>query len=66
MTHEPRTPNGGTAGNAQGDGDSRPMKAASPDAHEAPDAASSEPRNLPTNGHRDGETPEADGGHERG
>jgi len=56
MTHEQRAPNGGKAGNAQGDGDNRPIKEASPDAQKALDAASSEPRTLPTDGHG-GQTP---------
>ena len=52
MTDQHRAPNGaGTAGNAQGDGDNRPMKEASPDAQKALDAASGEPRDLPTDGH---------------
>jgi len=60
MTHEQRGPNGaGTAGNAQGDGDNRPMKEASPDAQKALDAATSEPRNAPPNGHNGGEKPGA-------
>ena len=58
MTHEHRAPNGGTAGNAQGDGDNRPMKEASPDKQKALDAPSAEPRNPPGNGHG-GDNPES-------
>lgn len=58
MTHEHPAPNGaGTAGNAQGDGDNRPMKASPPDEQQDLDAASSEPRDLPADGHGSGETP---------
>jgi hypothetical protein len=54
MTHEQRAPNGaGTAGNAQGDGDNRPRKEASPDGQKA-DRAAGEPRDLPSNGHGGG------------
>ena len=60
MTHEHRAPNGaGKAGNAQGDGDNRPMKEAAPDVQKGLDAASSEPRNPPHNGHGE-EAPGAD------
>ena len=54
MTHEHPAPNGGTAGKAQGDGDNRPMREASPDAQKALDAASGEPRDIPTDGHGGG------------
>ena len=60
MTHEQRAPNGaGTPGNAQGDGDNRPMKETSSDTQKALDAASGEPRNLPTNGPGGGQSGDA-------
>ncbi len=59
MNQEQPAPNGGrAAGSPQGDGDGRAMKDTAGDAQKALDAASAEPRDVPTNGHDGGTSSE--------